>query len=225
MIQTILFDLDDLMVNSAPLHMEASRRVFEPYNIDVGTIPPDVVSTYFGLRVIDIMKEIAKYFDYKGNVDDLTEERENIFIELVNKELTPMPGLFELIDLIKTTDIRRAVASSGTKRYIDVVLKKFSLTDFFEAVISGDMVDRGKPFPDVFLKAAKTLGVEPETCLVIEDAAAGVKAAKTAGMYCVAVDNTISPYKQNLTEADRVVDRLDEITLDMIKNITKGGQI
>ena len=222
MIQAILFDLDDLMVNSAPLHMEASRRVFEPYGIDVSSIPPEVVSTYFGLRVIEIMKEIAKYFDYKGNVDDLTEERENIFIELVNDQLTPMPGLFELIKLIKTTDIRRAVASSGTKRYINVVLQKFALADFFEAVISGDMVERGKPFPDVFLKAAKTLGVDPGKCLVIEDAAAGVKAAKTAGMYCIAVDNTISPYKQDLTEADRVVDRLDEITLDMIQNITKG---
>jgi HAD superfamily hydrolase (TIGR01509 family) len=219
MIQAILFDLDDLMVNSAPFHMEASKRVFDRFGINIDEIPADVIKTYFGRRVSEIIEDIISHFNLDSKVDlnRIIQEREDLFLQMVKARLEPMPGLFELIETIKSLEIRRAVASSGTKKYVNAVLDKFGLQDFFEAIISGDMVTKGKPDPEVFLKAAAVLGVDPATCLVLEDATHGVAAAKAAGMYCIGVDNQLSSYKQDLSKSDKVIKRLDEIDLNLLK--------
>lgn len=221
MIKAILFDLDDLMVNSAPLHIEASRRVFQKHGIDVTKIPADVVSSYFGKRVSEIVKLIADYFslDKSVDIDELIKEREFVFLDLIRTELEPMPGLFVLTERLKGFGAKRAVASSGTRVYINAVLEKLKLNGFFQEVVSGDMVEKGKPAPDIFLKAANDLGIEPQACVVLEDSTVGIDAAKRAGMYCIAVDNSISPYKQDLSEADIVVKRLDEIDVDLLKSL------
>lgn len=222
MIQAILFDLDDLMVNSAPLHIEASRRVFKRIGVDITELPYDEVVGYFGKRVSEIIELIAGYFKLEDKIDinDLIKEREKIFLEIIQKDLEPMPGLFELIELLRPLDIRKVVASSGTKIYIKEVLKKFELEDFFEEIVSGDMVEKGKPDPEVFLKAAEIIGIDPSKCLVLEDSTHGIEAAKKAGMFCVGVDNQLSPYKQDLSLADKAVDSLDKIDMKLLKSFT-----
>lgn len=219
MIRAILFDLDDLMVNSAPLHIEASRRVFAPLGVDIAEIPSHIVATYFGRRVSEIVRLITEYFglDRSVDIEGLIREREEVFLDLVREGVEPMPGLFELISVLRPLDIKRAVASSGTKVYIKVVLDKLGFSDFFPVVVSGDMVKNGKPGPDIFLKAAELLGVSPSECLVLEDSTMGIEAAKRAGMFCIGVDNSLSPYKQDLSQADLVVNRLDQIDLDLFK--------
>lgn len=222
MIESILFDLDDLMVNSAHIHQEASRRIFLEFGVDTTTLPHDVISSYFGKRVIEILHILVDHYGLTGKVDvkKLDEERQTIFLELIEKELEPMPGLFELIDTIRPTSFKRAMASSGTKKYINAVINKFSLGDFFQAVVSGDMVRNGKPSPDVFLMAAKLLDSEPAKCLVLEDSTCGALAAKTAGMYCIGVENSLSPYKQDLSQCDVIVKRLDQIDLPLLNRIS-----
>lgn len=221
MIKAILFDLDDLMVHSAPLHIEASRIVFRKHGIDIDKMPDDMVASYFGKPVLDILDIIIKYFKPKKEIDikELNKEREALFMNMVTKSLKPMPGLETLVKNLKTTNFKRAVASSATENYIHLVLEKFKLQDFFQAVSSVDMVENGKPEPDIFLHAAKLLGVNPENCVVIEDAEHGVTAAKKAGMFCIAVKNSLSKYSQNLSKADAIVNRLDEIDIDLIKSI------
>lgn len=101
-----------------------------------------------------------------------------------------MPGLFQLIDYIKKVNIKRAVVSSAGIRHIKIKLEKLKLTDFFETMVSGDMLTKGKPDPEGYLLAAKKLGVDATDCLVLEDAPSGVQAAKAAGMLCVAIPST-----------------------------------
>ena len=119
--------------------------------------------------------------------------------------------MIELIEFVRVNKYKRALASSGTEQFVRAVLGKFQLIDFFQAIAAGDMVEHGKPAPDIFLKAAKLLDVDPSHCLVIEDSAVGISAAKSAGMKCVGVLNPLSIYKQDLSEANVVVDRLDKI--------------
>lgn len=217
MIKAVLFDLDDLMVNSEPLHVKASAVVFEPYGVDLNTLPFEVVSSFFGIRVIEILGIIADHYGLNHvDIKSLMKKREEIFLKLVRDELEMMPGLPDIVALVKKLGLRRALASSGTRVYIETVIEKFGLNEFFETYVSGDMVEHGKPAPDVFLEAARRLGVRPEECVVLEDAFKGVSAAKSAGMYCIGVDNQLSPYKQDLRAADHIVKRLDEIDENLL---------
>lgn len=219
MINAILFDMDDLMVNSAPLHIEASRRVFSRFGVDILELPFETVKSYFGKRVSEIVILIAEHFnlDKKVDIKDLIEERERVFLEMVSEGVEPMPGLYELTNMLKQSDYKRCVASSGTKVYIEAVIKKLGLDGFFETIVSGDMVSKGKPDPEVFLKAAGVLNVQPKTCLVLEDSTHGIEAAKNAGMFCIGVENQMSPYKQDLSRADRIVTNLGEIDQKLLE--------
>jgi HAD superfamily hydrolase (TIGR01509 family) len=103
-----------------------------------------------------------------------------------------------------------ALASSSTQRVIDTVLEKLALVGVFDPVVSGEEVEHGKPAPDIFLRTAGLLEIPPETCLVIEDSANGVRAAKAAGMVCIGFRNPNSG-AQDLSAADAIVASLDEI--------------
>jgi HAD superfamily hydrolase (TIGR01509 family) len=102
-------------------------------------------------------------------------------------ELELKPGLSELVEAASARGLGLAVASSSTRALVDATLERFALRPRFQAVVSGDMVERLKPAPDIFLCAAELLGVEPAACVVLEDSIAGVRAAVAAGMPVIAV--------------------------------------
>jgi len=219
MIEAVLFDLDNLMVDSEPLHLEASRRLFARYGKDVDTLPDSITSNFYGMRVVDAIAIMVDFFGLGGSVDisELNREQEIIFLDLIRDGLRPMAGLYDVVKIVERLGLRRAVASSGTMAYVAIVIDELGLKSFFDAVVTGDMVRRGKPAPDIFLKTAEVLGIAPERCLVLEDAANGVKAAKAAGMKCIAVANTVGGHVQDLSMADRVVKSLEEIDEKMLK--------
>jgi len=117
--------------------------------------------------------------------------------------------------------VHQAIASSAPQANIDVLIDELQIRDFFEVLVSGyDMP--GKPNPDVFLKAADLMDIPPMNCIVIEDAVAGVRAAKMAGMRCVAVTTTNPAHL--LSEADIIVDRLDVLPVESLFNSTEDLQ-
>lgn len=111
------------------------------------------------------------------------------------------------------------VASSATRHNIETVMAKFEIEEDFEGYASGQDVSRPKPNPDIFLLAAEKLGLAPQDCVVIEDAKHGVGAAKSAGMPCIGYRNSSSG-DQDLSEADKIVDHIDLITIDLLKELT-----
>ena len=108
-----------------------------------------------------------------------------------------------------------AVASSSVRTDIEVILQSLGLLDEFEVIISGDQVKEGKPHPEIFLGAARLLGIEPAHCLALEDTTYGVAAAKAAGMYCIAVPNRFTA-NQDFDQADLVLDSLAQFELDAL---------
>ena len=218
MIKAVIYDLDDLMVDSNALHKKAHRQVFEQYDINPDNISDELKSKFIGMRIIDILKIIVEEFDLTVDPDEIRHQREKIFLKLVQNELAMMPGLIESLIFFKNHDFKIALASSGTKVYIEIVLAKFNLNHFFDVIVSGDDVIKGKPDPETFLIAAKKLQLPAAECLVLEDATNGILAAKVAGCQCFAIRNNKTA-KQNLTKADRILNSLLEINSQIIDSL------
>lgn len=138
------------------------------------------------------------------------------FLEQSNYEA--IEGIKELLEELKSFKVPIAIASSSPRIFIESVIKKIHIVEYFHNWISGEEVPKSKPEPDVFLKAAELLNVNPEKCIVIEDSKSGTIAAKNAGMKCIGFINTNSG-NQDLSEADIVVDRISEISYKRMKEL------
>ena len=218
MIKAVIYDLDDLMVNSNPLHTEASDKVLQKYGVSQKKLPEHIRAKFIGMRVSDILKNLIDYFQLGVNLEDLREKRSAIFLELVRKKLQVMPGLFQSLKLFRQNKFKIALASSGTKKYINIVLEKFKVADYFDVIVSGDDVKRGKPSPETYFIAVKKLSIRPSQAVVLEDATNGIAAAKAAGCFCIAIKNPHTP-KQDLSKADLVINSLKELSLEEIRSL------
>lgn len=215
MIKAVIYDLDDTMVNSDPLHARAWEELLKDYGYKFRDLPEHMRSGFIGMRVIDIVKEIADYLKLDTSPDYLYRKRIDVFLLIVENELQLMPGLLESLELLKKNNYKIAVASSGAKKYIELVLNKFSIKHYFDVVITGDDVTVGKPNPETYLVASEKLKVTPSQCLVLEDATKGIQSAKAAGCNCIAIKNPNVP-PQTYPEADLVLNSLYELTSDII---------
>ena len=218
MISAVIFDMDDLMINSYPVHIRAADEALKKYGHSLSEIPENIRRGFLGKPVMDSVKAVIEYFKLQVTTEELYAEREKIFLELIKDRIEPMPGLFKIIEILEKEKMDTAIGSSGTRDYIKLVLEKLNLSDKFKIIVSCEDVEKGKPDPGVFLTAAERLDKMPEECLVLEDATNGIEAAKKAGMKAIGVRN---PYtlKQDLSKADIVVESLDEITAEMIRGL------
>jgi len=131
-----------------------------------------------------------------------------------------MPGLYDLVDSLKSAGYRIAIASSSILDHIKMVLQGLKLEDKFDVVVSGDQVKHSKPNPEIYLTAATALGVKPEESLALEDASSGVQAAKNAGMMCIAVPNEYTR-DGDFSRADLIVSGLGDISVNTVKTLSR----
>lgn len=210
----VLWDMDGVIVDTAPFHFEAWRRIFAKYGKDY---TEDEFKNSFGRRNEAIIPEIMRKPMTPEQVEAFAREKESLFRRLAKNKIKHFPGAVELIRGLAGNNIKLALVSSTPPRNIDAVLDNLGVKPLFETIVSGADVKRGKPDPECFLLAASRLGVRPENCVVIEDSTAGVKAAKSAGMKCVAVTNTRR--RNELKEADLVVDSLKKIDVKALQGL------
>jgi len=206
-IEAIIFDLDGLMVDSEPLARAAWRALLAEYG---HTLDEETVNAMLGLRLMDSAKVIKERFQLALAVEHVAERRAEIFLASLAGNLEPMPGLARLLSVVEARGLRRAVATSSPAFYAPVALREIGAMDGFEAIITGDMVARGKPAPDIYLAAAAALALSPEVCMALEDSPVGIRAAKAAGMRCVAVPNAQSA-EMDLSEADAILPSLTAV--------------
>ena len=153
-------------------------------------------------------------------IETIALEKEELCRQKVAADIKPLPGAIELIKSLREYGIKIALASSAPMENVQLITRGLGIADCFDAVVWGREVTEGKPSPQGFLLAAKRLGVEPQNCMVVEDAVAGVTAAKRAGMKCLAISNT-SP-KKSLAEADLVVDTLETLNVADLAGLFKS---
>lgn len=206
--EAVIFDMDGVLVDSEPHHVAIEKKLFRKLGLPVSE---EEHAGYMGTAT-DAMWEKVKQNHRAGlDVAEMVkmhyQECNNHFSSL--KKIEPMPGLLEVLTVLKERNIPMAVASSSGLETINIILKRAGLLNFFPEVVSSVMVEKSKPEPDIFLFAANLLNAHPSNCLVIEDSANGVKAAKAAEMFCVAYSG--SETSQAQPEADIQINHFEEL--------------
>ena len=174
----VIFDLDGVLVDSEPVHWRASQRLFAPHHLAEAEY-----ARFIGVAVEPYMEWARERFGLDDAADRLVERYEEaVTAEIEAAALPPLDGARELIEASRARGLRVAVGSQSIAAWVKATLRSAALDGLFDAVVSGDEVERGKPAPDVYLLAAERLGVAPERCVAIEDSPAGLQSAAAAGM-------------------------------------------
>lgn len=211
MIEGAIFDMDGVLVDNAAWHIRAFDIFCTRYGIDDWR---EKLSSAFGMGNDDIMKLIMPedVIREKG-LTELSDEKEAVYREIYRPVMQPVAGLTDLLEMLHDAGIRCAVGSSGCRANVDFVLDECGIRPFFDVTVNGDMVTRCKPDPEIYLAAAEKLGMDPACCIVFEDAKAGIRAARSAGIGCVVALSTTLPREElRQTEADRIVGDFRDLT-------------
>ncbi len=185
MIEAVVFDMDGVLIDSEPLHFATTQQVLAPHGkaIDESFYWPRI-----GMDEVAFFEDVVAHVDLDISAAVLAEERQRLYVErLVREPLAPQAGVLECLLRLGADGYTLAVASSATRQQVDIVVTKLGLQRTFRATVAIDDVARGKPAPDLFLEAARRLGVAPSACAVVEDAAYGVQAARSAEMLALAL--------------------------------------
>ena len=217
MIEVVIFDLDGVLVDSQPLQYEAYNLVFSGYGYPIGHDDWRLM--------VQHSYSIKQWIQEKGiplDPEKIRDEKKKIYDHFIEEKLQLKPGANNLIELLSGR-YRLCIASASRIESIEAITRKFSWVDKFRCFVSDTEVRHGKPFPDVFLKAASQMRTSPSHCVVIEDSAAGLKAAKKAGMTCIVCPDSyfkVSPYEYET--ADVIVDSLEDIRVETIEGISES---
>lgn len=182
-IPCFLFDLDGVVVDSNGLHVDSWKEVARRHGFDCPD--PDHIGKC-GLRTGAVIRELLRWPVSEEEAARIGAEKESIYREWIQQGgIRPIPGVLEFLAEARRLGILCAVGSSAPRENVDLCLKTLCLEAVFSATVSGADVQRGKPAPDIFLKAADKIGADPRQCLVFEDAPAGIAAAHAAGMRAI----------------------------------------
>ena len=214
MSKAVIWDMDGVIADTAPYHFKAWQEVFQKRGMN---FTEEDFRRNFGQRNDTIIRNVLGEGLSPSQIDTIAGEKEENFRQRVRQHIKPLPGAIKLLKSLREHGFKMALASSAPIENIRLVTQGLDINNCFHAIVSGREVKEGKPSPQGFLLAAKKLRVAPENCIVVEDAVAGVTAAKRAGMCCLAVTNTHP--KTSLMEADLIVDTLEAVTVSDLKQL------
>jgi beta-phosphoglucomutase family hydrolase len=216
MIDTVIFDMDGVIIDSEPIHMEIEQEIFNSLGI---TIPKEKHFTFVGTSTKNMWEAIITEYNLDIDLDEIIRRNKSSYRKkLTETSITPIDGVSPLIKTLHESGFKLALASSSIPEEIETVLNMFSLNSFFQKVVSGSHVQYSKPHPEIFLHTARELNSLPQNCLVIEDSENGVRAAKSAGMKCIGFRN-LNSGNQNLELADKVITSFSELEIVLISQL------
>ncbi|HEX5020970.1 MAG TPA: HAD family phosphatase [Candidatus Binatia bacterium] len=212
-IHAVIFDLDGLLADTECLHCRAYQMALLEHGVQLRDWD-------YAEHWVRYGKGIADWIAMRGLELDphaLRLRKAQHYLDLLRSSLRPMEGALDLLELLHGRT-KLALASSSYRDAIDGVLAGLGIRHFFKVIVSGLDVAHVKPAPDIFLKAARDLGVEPERCVVLEDAEKGVIAARLAGMRCIAVPNDYTRH-HDFSQATTICSSLKEITDEFLTRL------
>lgn len=207
--KAVVLDMDGVIIDSEPLHKQVEQEMLKKLGVN---LPHEEHVKFAGVgkEMWTILKE---QFGYNREVNETElhkEKRTRYLTQLRSKPIVPIDGIVDIVNIAKKAGLKIAVASSSSLENIELVTKSIGIFDDLDLSVSGDDLPRTKPHPDIFLRTSELLNINAHECLVIEDSTNGIKAAKEAGMFCIAFRNPNSG-NQNLSLADNVVNRIIEV--------------
>jgi beta-phosphoglucomutase family hydrolase len=216
MLKAVIFDMDGVIVDSEPAHLRVCLRLFKDMNIDISE---EEYKKFIGVSNTSMWTTLKNDYKLGQTVEELAKRQATANIEdfkCGNEK--PIPGIVDLLSYLKIEKIKIGLASSSPMEAIEMILERFGIRHYFDAVVSGEGLKRGKPAPDIFLKTAELLRVPSECCVVIEDSNHGVTAARSAGMRCIGFQN-INSGKQDLSHSDIIVDSIEKLNITILKEL------
>lgn len=216
MLKAVLFDMDGVIVDTEPLHHKAYQQMFSKVGVEVSS---SMYEGFTGQSTYDICKQLCSHFELKQNPQELVQLKRDFFTKLFfeDDDLQLINGVEQLIKNYFDNGLTLILASSASMFTINNVMKRFNLDPYFSEKLSGADLKASKPHPEIFINAAKAARVLQNECFVIEDSTNGIKAAKGAGIFCVAYKSEHSK-NQDYTLADMVISDYNEISFDRIKS-------
>ena len=217
MIQTVIFDMDGVIVDTEPVHHFAYYQHFNELNIEVSD---EMYRSFTGNSTRNIFQKLKVQFDLQEDVEDLILRKRHLFNEAfdLKEDLYLIEGVEELIKDLHANGIQLIVASSASKVTINRVFTRFNLHQYFTHIVSGEDFPKSKPHPAIFEHAASLSIVPKENCIVIEDSTNGIQAAVSAGIYCVGYDSFHSK-DQDLSKANVVIRHFSELNFEKVRDL------
>jgi HAD superfamily hydrolase (TIGR01509 family) len=208
-IEAVVFDMDGVLVDTEQLWDEVREALTEEWG---GRYTPEAQEAMMGMSSPEWSRYLHEVVGLREPPEVIRDEVVRRMLARYETDLPVVPGAVEAVRRLAGDGFRLAVASSSNRELIDAVLDRLELTSAFQVTVSSEEVARGKPAPDVYLEAARRLGVPPSACVAIEDSASGIRAAHAAGMRVIAYPNRYYPPAAGvLTLTASVLDTLDEL--------------
>lgn len=209
--------MDGVIVDTEPVHKFAYFQHFKALNIEVSA---EMYASFTGNSTKNIYERLKGIYDLKDEIQHLVETKRSIFNDAFDskEDLYLLEGAETLIHDLHRNGMQLVLASSSAKVTIERIFKRFNLYQYFTHLVSGEDFPESKPHPAIFEHAAFLSQTPRANCIVIEDSTNGIKAANAAGIYCIGY-NSLHSKMQDLTLADQVIQRFDELNYELIRNL------
>lgn len=214
----VLFDMDGVLADSEEFICEAAMKMFEELGL---MVQPEDFLPFVGAGENRYLGGVAEQYDFDltaaiGGIDQAKARTYAIYGKIIKGRMKELPGASEFVNFCRKKGLKTALATSADKLKMVYTLDEIGLPlNSFDASINGLDVERKKPFPDIYLKAAELVGLKPEQCLVVEDAVNGVQAAKAAGCRCLGLTSSFTV--EELEGADWFAADLSEVPPESLK--------
>lgn len=220
MINTVIFDMDGVIVDSVGLHLETWQEVGNNYGIE---IKRDLFDQLNGMDTPKISEYLVKEFGLDAKPEEISKLKRSISGEKLKKGVEIFPGVKNTLGNLKKLGYRIGLATMTPREHVEFSLGPNLLQFELDQIVTDDDVENAKPAPDVFLKCAEKLGKDPEQCVVIEDSLNGITAAKAAGMKAIALTTTTS--REKFVDADAIISSIKQLNPDLINALETKVQI
>jgi HAD superfamily hydrolase (TIGR01509 family) len=220
-IQAVVFDMDGVLLDSEPLHHRAVNQLLTEEGR--GRLSKEEYVSYMGTTDDYTWRDLMRRFDLPGPFEDYRDRYDKSVLELYRTGSQPAPGVPSVLAATRSLGWGLAVASSSRREWVETCLTALGVREAFDVIVTGDLVRRSKPDPEIFELAARCLGIPPQACLAVEDSPKGVAAAVGAGMFTIAVSSEYAG-REETRQAQLQIDSLEDLDCALLQRSSMRGK-